>query len=235
MRFQSDNILDLRLDPVRLGTRQVDLVDDRHNIQIVIQRQIDIGQRLRLNALRRIHDKQRTLARSQTARYLIIEIDMPRRVDQIENIFLPVLGPVHCAHGLRLDGDAPLPFQVHIIQHLGLHFTAGQKPGFLNDPVCQRRLSVVNMGYNAKISDFALIYYFHNISSLDFCFPAASHPLSYLTLKSPDLQGYPASFFYPPPCSTPSRTSANGSMALNASCPLLVWAPTSTKADLGRK
>ena len=29
VRFQSDNILDLRLDPVRLGTRQVDLVDDR--------------------------------------------------------------------------------------------------------------------------------------------------------------------------------------------------------------
>ncbi len=39
---------------------------------------------------------------------------------------LPAIpGLVNDAHGLSLDGNAPLPLQVHIIQHLGLHFTAG--------------------------------------------------------------------------------------------------------------
>jgi len=38
-------------NPFGLGRRQVDLVDHRNDLQIVVQRQISVGQRLGLDAL----------------------------------------------------------------------------------------------------------------------------------------------------------------------------------------
>ena len=57
----------------------------------------------------------------------------------------PVLRPVHCADGLRLDGDAPLAFQIHIVQDLRLHLTARQKACLLDNPIRQRGLSVIKL------------------------------------------------------------------------------------------
>ena len=57
-------LLDLFLDELRLRARQIDLIDDRHDLQVIVQRQIDVGERLRLNALSGIHDQHRALAGS---------------------------------------------------------------------------------------------------------------------------------------------------------------------------
>ena len=47
----ADHVLDLLLDPLRLGGRQVDLVEDRDDLVVVVDRLVDVGERLRLDAL----------------------------------------------------------------------------------------------------------------------------------------------------------------------------------------
>ena len=86
---------------------------------------------------------------------------MSRRVDQIENVLLAVFCLIHGPNRLSLDRDAALPLQIHVVEDLGLHLPAGQKPGHLDDPVGQRGLAVVDMGDNAEIANPALIYSWH--------------------------------------------------------------------------
>ena len=63
---------------------------------------------------------------------------MSRCVDQVKYIFFSVFRLIYNTHGLRLDRNATLSLQIHVIQNLRLHLTACQKTGLLNDTVCQR-------------------------------------------------------------------------------------------------
>ncbi len=74
--------------------RQVDLVDHRDDRQVLLHRQVHIGDRLRLDTLGGINDQQRALARAQTAGDFIRKIHVPGRVDQVQLVSLPVLGLV---------------------------------------------------------------------------------------------------------------------------------------------
>ncbi|MNQ37689.1 hypothetical protein D3C85_512420 [compost metagenome] len=120
---------------------------------VVVDRLIDIGQGLRLDPLRRIDHQDRALTRGQAARHLIGEVDVSRRVHQVQDILQPVLGLVVQAHGLRLDGDPALLLDVHIIKDLFRHFPRGQPAGVLDQPVRQRGLAVVDMGDHREITD----------------------------------------------------------------------------------
>ena len=82
---------------------------------------------------------------------------MPRRVDEIEHIVLPVVGAVVEPDGARLNGDAALPLQLHIIQNLRLHLPFVHGAGLLQQPVGQRGFAVVDVGNNGKISNFGKI------------------------------------------------------------------------------
>ena len=59
---EADHVLDLLADAVGLGRRQVDLVQDRQDLEMVVERLIDVGERLRLDALGRVDHQQRALA-----------------------------------------------------------------------------------------------------------------------------------------------------------------------------
>ena len=83
-RVEADDLLDLGLDLLGLGGGQVDLVDDRHDLMVMLDRLIDVGERLRLDALRGIDHQQRALARGEAAAHFIGEVDMARRVHQVE-------------------------------------------------------------------------------------------------------------------------------------------------------
>ena len=50
---------------IRLGIVHVDLVDDRQDLQVVVQSQICIGKCLGLDALRRINDQDRSFTGSE--------------------------------------------------------------------------------------------------------------------------------------------------------------------------
>ncbi len=152
---QADHILDLRLHPLRLGRRQVNLVQDRHDFMVGLDRLIDIGQRLRLDPLAGIDHQQRSLAGRQRARHLIAEIDMPRRVHQIQDIILAIGGGVVQPHCLRLDGDPALALNIHIVENLLGHLALAKTAANLNQPVGDGRLAMVDMRDNREITDMA--------------------------------------------------------------------------------
>ena len=141
------------LDLLRLGGGQVDLVDHRHDLVVMLDRLVDVCERLRFHALRRIHHQQRAFARGKAAAHFIGEVDVARRVHQVQLIGLAVLGLVIKAHGLRLDGDAALLLDVHVVEHLLGHFTLGKAAGVLDQTIRQRRLAVVDMGDDGEIAD----------------------------------------------------------------------------------
>src|SRR5579862_7960130 len=60
---EADSALDHLFRAFDVGAGQIDLVDDRDDFQTVVDGDVRIGQRLRLYALRRVHDQQRALAR----------------------------------------------------------------------------------------------------------------------------------------------------------------------------
>ena len=89
---QADDALDLLAHHFGLGAGQVDLVDDRDDLEVVLDGQVDVGQRLRLDALGGVDDQQRALAGGQRARDFVGEVDVAGRVDQVELVLLAVGG-----------------------------------------------------------------------------------------------------------------------------------------------
>ena len=150
---EADDLLDLLADALGLGGGQVDLVQHHDDLVVGVDRLVDIGQRLRLDALRGVDHQQRALAGAQRARHLIGEVDMAGRVDQIEDVVLAIVGAVFQPHGLRLDGDAALALDVHRVQHLLGHLAQLQPAGRLDQPVGQRRFAVVDVGDNGEVAD----------------------------------------------------------------------------------
>ena len=150
---QADDVLDLGLHLVDVGGGQVDLVDDGDDLVVVLDRLIDVGERLCLDPLRRVDDEQRALARGQRPRHFIGEVDVAGGVHQVELIGLAILRGVGQAHRLRLDRDPALFLDVHIIKDLRRHLAFGQPAGELDQPVGERRFPMIDMGDNAEIAD----------------------------------------------------------------------------------
>ena len=77
---------------------------------------------------------------------------MPRGVDQVEDVALSVLGVVADGHGVELDGDAPLPLEVHRVEQLVLHVALVDGTGELEDAVGQSGLPMVDVGDYREIA-----------------------------------------------------------------------------------
>ena len=136
-----------------IGLGQVDLVQHRDDLEVVLDRQVGVGERLRLDTLRRVDDQQGALAGLQGARDLVGEVDVPGRVDQVELVALPL----H-AHRLGLDRDPALALQLHRVEHLLAHLALGDGVRQLEDAVGQRRLAVVDVGDDREVADVLLIH-----------------------------------------------------------------------------
>ena len=76
---------------VDVGGGEIDLVDHRHDLMVVLDRLVDVGQGLRLDPLGGVDDQQGALAGGEAAAHLIGEIDMAGRVHQVEDVGLAVL------------------------------------------------------------------------------------------------------------------------------------------------
>ena len=122
---------------------------------VVLYRLVDVGQGLRLDALGGVDDEQCALAGGEAAAHFIGEVDMTRRVHQVEDIGLAIGRLVVEPDGLRLDRDPALALDVHIIEHLALHLPLGQPAGREDQPVGERRLAVIDMGDDGEVTDFA--------------------------------------------------------------------------------
>ena len=125
---EADDVLDLFLDRFRLRRRQIDLVEHRHDLVAGVDGVIDIGERLRLDALAGVDHQERALAGGERAVDLVGEVDVAGGVDEVEDVVLAVARPVIEPHGLRLDGDAALALDIHGIEHLLLHLARSSPP-----------------------------------------------------------------------------------------------------------
>ena len=82
-RVEPDDLFDLLHDPFRLGGWQVYLVDNREYFQIQPECQIRIGERLGLDALAGVNDKQGAFAGLKRAGDFIGKVNVTGRVDKV--------------------------------------------------------------------------------------------------------------------------------------------------------
>src|SRR5687768_11662859 len=142
---EADDVLDLPLALLGLRARQVDLVDDRNDLETVVYGEIGVRQRLRLDSLRRVDEQQGTLARRQGSRDLVAEIDVAGSVDQVQDIRLTVVRSVVQAYRVGFDRDPALALEVHRVEDLRLHLAGLQRTGEFQEAIRQRRLAVVDV------------------------------------------------------------------------------------------
>ena len=83
---EADHVLDLLRHALGIGGGQVDLVDDRDDLEAGVDRELGVGERLRLDALRRVDHQHRALAGRERARDLVGEVDVAGRVDQVQHV-----------------------------------------------------------------------------------------------------------------------------------------------------
>ena len=77
---------------------------------------------------------------------------MARRVDEVERIGFAVLRSIIKGDGARLDGNAALALKLHVVEDLILHFARADRVASFQQTVGERRLAVVNVRDNAKVS-----------------------------------------------------------------------------------
>ena len=85
---------------------------------------------------------------------------MARRIDEVELVLGAIERAVGHRHRLALDGDAPFPLQLHLVQKLRFHVLGPDGAGDLQKAVGQGGFAVVDVGDDAKVA-YALL--FHNV------------------------------------------------------------------------
>src|SRR6202022_1163771 len=132
---QPDPLLDLFSDQFRVPLRKVDLVDDRDDRQIVVERLVYVRQRLRLDPLRGVDDQDGAIARGQRARDFIREAGVAGRIDRGDLVGIAGVGLVKHPDGLRLDRDPTLALEIQLIQHLLDHVAGRDRARVLEQTV----------------------------------------------------------------------------------------------------
>ena len=153
----ADQVGDLLGHALGLGAGQVDLVQARDQLEPGVDGEVGVGDGLRLDALRGVDDQQRALAGGERARDLVGEVDVARRVDQLQLVGLAVLRVEEDAHRLGLDRDPALALEVHRVEHLRAHRARVDRVRGLEDAVGQRRLPMVDMGDDREVPDVGLV------------------------------------------------------------------------------
>ena len=108
---------------------------------------------MRLDALSGIDHEHGAFACGQAAADLVGEVDVARRVDEVELIGFAIVGGVVHANSLAFDGDAAFALDVHAVKQLGLHVAMRHGAGHLQNAVGECGLAVVDMGDDAEVSD----------------------------------------------------------------------------------
>ncbi len=165
LRRDAQHVLGLAADEVRellgkllrLGGRQVDLVQDGDDREVVLHRQVQVGEGLRLDALGCVHQEDGALARGEGTRDLVGEVDVPGGVDHVEDVGVALtLARGGCPgqpDRLGLDRDAALTLDVHAVEVLGAHLPLVDHTGDLEHPVGKGRLAVVDVRDDAEVAD----------------------------------------------------------------------------------
>ena len=85
----TEDLFDLRCAPVRVGRGKVDLVEDGHDLEVVLEGLIAVGQGLGLDPLGGVDQQHRPLAGGQRPADLVAEVDVAGGVDEMEGVVAP--------------------------------------------------------------------------------------------------------------------------------------------------
>ena len=146
------NVFKLFLYRLDVRIRKVNFIDDRNNGQALFERQMDVGDRLRLNPLSGIHDQQGAFASREASGDFIGEIDVSRGIEQVKPVIVSIFRAIFHCYRMRFDRDTAFALQIHRIKQLVLFITLGDCPGALQQTVGQGCLAVVNVRDDAKIA-----------------------------------------------------------------------------------
>ena len=152
IRRNRQDVFELFLHRWNIGIREIDLVNDRDDRQILFHGEMHVRHRLGFHALSRIHYQHRALTGRQTSRNFVGEIDVTRGIKKIQPVSMPIFGQILHRHGVRLNGDSPLPLQIHGVQQLILLIAIFDGAGHFEQSIGQRGLAVIDMRDNAKIT-----------------------------------------------------------------------------------
>ncbi len=151
-----EDALELLDHHVHLCRRQVDLVEHRDDRQVLLHRQVDVGERLRLDTLGGVDDEDGALTGLQAAADFVAEVDVSGRVDQVEAVDQAIFGQVLEPDCASLDRDAVLALEIHRVEHLGGHLARVDGVGALEQPIRQRGLAVVDVRDDAEVAQALL-------------------------------------------------------------------------------
>src|SRR5262249_25483407 len=151
-----DQVHDLLRPPLRLGAREVDLVEHGNDLEAGVHRQEQVAQRLCLNALGRVHHQDGPFAGGERAGDLVREVHVSRRVDQVELVRHAVTPRIAHPYGVQLDRDAALALEIHGVEELLPHLPLLDRPGGLDETVREGRLAVIDVGDDAEVTDARL-------------------------------------------------------------------------------
>ena len=151
--IDADHLLDLLANPLGLCCWQVDLVDDGNNLEVVVESKVRIGEGLSFDPLRGVDHQQRAFTGLQAPGDFVREIDVAGRIDQVQLVEIAVIGLVIQADGVSFDGDPALALEVHGIEDLLHHLALGEGAGHFEQPVGQRRFSMIDVRDDGEIAD----------------------------------------------------------------------------------
>mmetsp|Transcript_12352 Transcript_12352/g.45727 ORF Transcript_12352/g.45727 Transcript_12352/m.45727 type:complete len:279 (-) Transcript_12352:40-876(-) len=131
--------------------RKITLCQDRDDAKVLLLCKTIGRERLGLQSLRGIHQKQRAVAGRKRAADFVGEVDVAGRVDEVEKQRLLRAGmlPDH-RDGLCLHGDATLALHLQRIQLLRLLHLL-QVAALLQQAVCQGALAVIDVRDDAEV------------------------------------------------------------------------------------
>ena len=145
----AEHVLDLLGVALGLGGREVDLVEAGDDLEVVLEGEVAVGQRLGLDALGRVDEQDDALARGERAGHLVAEVDVAGRVDQVEHVV--------AARRARTDWSLivmPRSRSRSIeSRYCGPHVAGVDGAADLEDAVAQRGLPVVDVGDDAERAD----------------------------------------------------------------------------------
>jgi len=118
----------------------------------MLQRQEVVGDGLGFYPLGGIDDEDGGLAGGEGSADLVGEVHMARGVDEVQDIGLAIAAGVLEADGARLDGDAALALEVHLVEVLLPHLAPADAAGDLEEPVGESGLAVVDVGHDAEVA-----------------------------------------------------------------------------------
>src|SRR5438067_487929 len=146
-----ENFLELFVYRGDVGVGQIDLVNHGDDRESLLVGEVNVRDGLRFHALRGIDDEERAFAGRERTGNFIGEIDVPRRVEQVETVLLARLARVTHRDRMRLDRAPALALEVHRIEELVLLVALVDRAGAIEQSIGERGLAVIDMRDDAEV------------------------------------------------------------------------------------